>query len=206
MLYERNTNTAGYPDQYVWYGVPLSSIPAGKLPWKPVVGGWATPGQPEFASQVGTASASPLTAAALQPIVTAAIARWTTAGVPGQDVSILDNTRVVIGNLPGAELGQYFDGTITVSPTAAGNGWFVDTTPNANEEFSATSGSENMQAIVPQAVDRIDLLTVVEHELGHAIGLADQPASTDTLMSDTLPVGIRRTPDAAAVAAVFAAL
>jgi hypothetical protein len=204
-FYERNSNAAGLPDNAFQYG------PSGLAsPWEPVIGSWYTPGQPELAAQVGTAqqaaSISPLTSALLQPIVTAAIARWTTAGVPAQDVQILDDTRVVIGNLPGAELGEYLNDTITISPNAAGNGWFIDPTPNADEEFSSISGSESLQAIVPQAVDRIDLLTVVEHELGHAIGLADLPAGADSLMGDTLPVGIRRTPDAAAVVAVFAAL
>ena len=46
----------------------------------------------------------------------------------------------------------------------------------------------------PRAVDRIDLLTVVEHELGHIAGLGDLDALANNLMSGTLGVGVRREP------------
>ena len=41
----------------------------------------------------------------------------------------------------------------------------------------------------------MDLLTVVEHELGHELGLADVDPTTHptSLMAATLPVGTRRT-------------
>ena len=54
-----------------------------------------------------------------------------------------------------------------------------------------------MPAIDPQAVDRIDLLTVVEHELGHFAGLGNLGASSDALMSGVLGTGVRRDPAAA---------
>ena len=43
-------------------------------------------------------------------------------------------------------------------------------------------------------MDRIDLLTVVEHELGHMVGLKDLNAPTDDLMSGVLGIGVRRNP------------
>jgi hypothetical protein len=43
-----------------------------------------------------------------------------------------------------------------------------------------------------RAVDRIDLLTVVEHELGHVAGLDDLDPFADNLMSGSLASGIRR--------------
>ena len=43
-------------------------------------------------------------------------------------------------------------------------------------------------------MDRIDLLTVVEHELGHIVGLKDLDALTDDLMSGVLSIGVRRVP------------
>ena len=54
--------------------------------------------------------------------------------------------------------------------------------------------SQQLRAIDPRVVDRIDLLTVVEHELGHVAGLGDLDASVNDLMSGTLGVGIRRNP------------
>ena len=53
---------------------------------------------------------------------------------------------------------------------------------------------QQLQAVDPRAVDRIDLLTVVEHELGHIAGLDDLDALADDLMSGVLGVGVRRSP------------
>jgi hypothetical protein len=50
----------------------------------------------------------------------------------------------------------------------------------------------------------MDLLTVVEHELGHIAGLGDLDASLDDLMSASLGTGIRRKVSASDVDAVFA--
>ena len=54
--------------------------------------------------------------------------------------------------------------------------------------------NQQLRAIDPRAVDRIDLLTVVEHELGHVAGLGDLDASADNLMSGVLGVGVRWNP------------
>ena len=44
----------------------------------------------------------------------------------------------------------------------------------------------------PRALDRIDLLTVVEHELGHIAGLGDMDALADDVMNGVLGAGVRR--------------
>jgi hypothetical protein len=69
----------------------------------------------------------------------------------------------------------------------------VDSTPGFDEEFSL-SGSHRLQALDPRAVDKIDLLTVVEHEMGHIAGLDDLDALAKNLMSGVLGVGIRKNP------------
>ena len=61
-----------------------------------------------------------------------------------------------------------------------------------------------LQAVDARAVDRMDLLTVVEHELGHAAGLRDLDPSLADLMSSSLGQGIRRQVSASDVDAVFA--
>ena len=63
-------------------------------------------------------------------------------------------------------------------------------------EPSGVSGQQsgllipNPQSLTAQAVDRIDLLSVVRHELGHLADLDDLTASSDSLMSGTLAVGV----------------
>ena len=50
----------------------------------------------------------------------------------------------------------------------------------------------------------MDLLTVVEHELGHVLGLNDLDASLNDLMSSTLSDGVRRNISVSDIDAVFA--
>jgi hypothetical protein len=140
---------------------------------------------------------------ALQPIVQAAIARWTAAGAATQTLTTMENTPVVIGDLPGSYLGQLSGGTITIDQNAAGYGWFVDSTPNQDQELIAQPGAAELQAVDPQAVDRMDLLTVVEHELVHTAGLDDLDPSATSLMSGQLETGIRRSVTPTDVDAVF---
>ena len=70
-----------------------------------------------------------------------------------------------------------------------------------------TAPSQNnqpLQAVDPRVVDRMDLLTVVEHELGHIAGLNDLDALTDDVMSGVLGSGIGR--NASHLDAVLASL
>ena len=98
----------------------------------------------------------------------------------------------MISDLPGSYLGETVSNIVYLDANAAGNGWFVDPTPAQNEEFAATAGTQQMRAVDPRAVDHIDLLTVVEHELGHVLGLKDLDATTGDIMDGVLGVGTRR--------------
>jgi hypothetical protein len=144
-----------------------------------------------------------LTQAQLQPIVTQAIALWAAAGVKPQALNAMKHTQFVVTDLPGAYLGGEETGRIYLDVNAAGHGWFVDPTPGTNEEFLPTARHQ-LGAIDPRAVDRIDLLTVVEHELGHAIGLDDLGSALGDIMSGTLNVGLRRTIAKADLDAIWA--
>ena len=127
----------------------------------------------------------------LAPIVVAAEQRW--VAVDGTQVlAAMAGVKVQVANLPGGLLGETIGKTILIDVNAAGYGWFVDTTPTKDEEF--TPSNQQLRAIDPRAVDRIDLLTVVEHELGHVLGLKDLSTSTDDLMSGVLGIGVRRDP------------
>ncbi|MGO8747148.1 MAG: hypothetical protein ACLQNE_14270 [Thermoguttaceae bacterium] len=98
----------------------------------------------------------------------------------------LENVRVQVGNLGTSILGLETAGVIQINQTAAGHGWYLG------------SGS-------PGAA-QVDLLTVLEHELGHVLDLVDNTQAGD-VMDTILGVGVRRAPTAAdARDAVFALL
>ena len=169
-----------------------------------------TPGQtgsPLLAASVvttPTTDSTSLTDSQLQPIISEAIARWTSAGLDAATIQKLTQVQFVIGDLPGSYLGEADGNRIYINTNAAGNGWFVDSTPALDEEFAASGSQQQLTAVDPRAADRIDLLTVVEHELGHVAGLSDIYASTDDIMDGVLGTGVRRKP--AHADAVLAAL
>jgi hypothetical protein len=99
--------------------------------------------------------------------------------------------KVQLADLPAGMLGETVGKTILIDRDASGYGWFVDPTPALDEEFA---GVDQLRTIDSRAVDRIDLVTVVEHELGHVVGLNDLVAVTDDLMNGVLGVGVRRDP------------
>ena len=141
---------------------------------------------------VAAASAPTLTQAQLAPIVQQALAQWGSTGLSAADVEKLRQVQFVVTDLSGSQLGEAAGNVIYLDANAAGEGWFVDPTPAQNEEFSASTGSQQLHAIDPRALDRIDLLTVVEHELGHVLGLNDLNALADDVMDGVLGVGVRR--------------
>ncbi len=202
----KDTNSAGPADMTFNYG-------PGGLDWTPLVGSWIVSEGESLQAVRGTdaapslvnAATTPLTTAALAPIVQQAIARWAAAGVPSTTLAQMANTHVVVGDLPSGELAQESTGQIVIDRTAAGYGWFVDPTPGEDQEFAVDTSDAQLHAIAPQAVDQMDLLTVVEHALGSVAGLQDQDSSSTDLMSGQLAAGIRRVPTAADVDAIFAA-
>src|SRR5262249_58424485 len=90
-------------------------------------------------------------------------------------------------------------GHITLDDDAAGNGWFVDPTPQDNAEFpNAVSPTELLTDPALAPAGHIDLLTTVLHELGHELGLDDTyaQADRDSLMYGYIVDGERRLPAA----------
>lgn len=89
-------------------------------------------------------------------------------------LSDLNNVSFVITDLSGAALAMTDDNTIYIDSDAAGFGWFVDSTPEDNSEFTVQNGSEELVADPSStAYGDMDLLTVVMHELGHLLGYED---------------------------------
>src|SRR5262249_44387294 len=95
----------------------------------------------------------------VQPLLAEAPGRGQAAGV---DTSALNGVDVRIADLGGRTLGQANGGILWLDDNAAGWGWFVDATPREDSEFT-TPGNQG-------EVGRMDLLTVLEHEIGHLLG------------------------------------
>lgn len=84
--------------------------------------------------------------------------------------------------------------TVPPPTTTAAYGWFVDLTPNDHAEFFHVAIGE-LKATTDAARDRMALLTIVLHEMGHAIGRDhDHDPSGSDLMDAELPAGVRRLP------------
>jgi hypothetical protein len=107
------------------------------------------------------------------------------------DLIGLGNLQLQIANRGGRMLGQAAEAhhTIWLDANAAGRGWFVDPMPGDDSEFT-TPGNQGEQR-------RMDLLTVLEHELGHVLGYEHQATG---VMHDTLAPGVRESPNGPAPA------
>jgi hypothetical protein len=132
----------------------------------------------------------------LAPIVAEATARWS-AALPGADVaSVVGRLNFEVEDLRGRGLAQTVGYFVIVDLNAAGFGWFVDSTPAGDTEFAARNGPGELRAQASSpAVGRMDLLTVVMHEIGHALELSHSSLSAPPdVMTPTLTTGVRRLP------------
>lgn len=188
-FYLRNANSSGYADVAFGFGPANAG-------WTPVTGDWTGITESLVAAEgaVAPSNTLSLTGSQVQAVVNAAIERLIDAGLSASDAAKLADVHVTIADLAGSRLGESRGNDIVLDIDAAGHGWFADSTPYADEEFHASSNSKHLDAIDANAVDRIDLLTVVEHELGHVAGLDDLDSLADSLMSDSLKSGVRRLP------------
>jgi hypothetical protein len=139
-----------------------------------------------------------ITANDLAAILAEAEDRWAALGLSAADLARLGAVTAEIADLPDGYLGAapLYGNTIYVDVTAAGYGWYVDPTPFDDSEFG-------LAAVDSPAAGRMDLLTVVMHELGHVLGLDSSYHGDPTnLMAAYLGTGDRRLPGAADVAAL----
>ena len=99
---------------------------------------------------------------------------------------------ITIDNLDGALLGEADSMGIVIDLDAAGHGWFVDLTPLSNEEYLADSTGVLRALSSDMAAGRIDLLSVLTHELNHMLGSVHLPNAEDgSLYAGELSAGTR---------------
>jgi Ca2+-binding RTX toxin-like protein len=149
----------------------------------------------------GPGSSQTLTMSELTPLLAIAIQHWADAGASAAQIAALETAaaHVQIADLANSGfLANTDDHGITIDTNAAGWGWFIDPTPGDNNEFHATATANELAANGGDAAGHMDLLTVVEHELGHIIGLGDSDSTG--VMNVNLDVGERRMPDVIDVA------
>ncbi len=162
----------------------------------PIVQETVAPIVQETVAPIVQETIAPIVQEAIAPIVEEAVTRWTAVGLDQQTLSKMLNTTFLLSDLAGLNLGMTTGSTVWLDQDAAGRGWFVDSTPNDDQEFTPAVAGGQLQAVAPQAVDRIDLLSVVSHELGHVAGLKDSDINAPGLMNPSLEAGLRLTPSA----------
>ena len=161
------------------------------------------PQKAAYAPSAGVPGVSALTEAELAPVVDEARARWLAVDA---NPAILASVRFGILDLPDGINGElplfgYTTGnTVQIDLNAGGFGWFIDPTPGDDVEFDEPVSTSELRASGNSpAFGRIDLLTVVLHELGHVLGLGDlgNEEHAHDLLAETLAPGTRRLPGSA---------
>jgi hypothetical protein len=183
--------------------VPLTAVAAEGHSWDEAVSpppADTGTGQPDADNEDTTpadgapapAAGGVLDQAALDVLVAAAIDRWAAAGASAAELAAMRAVTITVADLIGQSVGSSGAGFITLDSDGAGYGWFVDATPGDDSEFYQGAAFIN-----GPAHGKIDLLTVLTHELGHQIGLDDTYATGDQseLMYGFVNPGERRGPD-----------
>ncbi len=146
-----------------------------------------------FDGPVGAGGAT-IDAAAVDSLRLAAVERLQLAyGLDPETTAGLQTLTPSIADLPGNRLGMVRDGNLYLDHDAAGHGWFVDPTPEDDDEFRRPIAPGLLGATDGEARKGVDALTVLMHEFGHVIGLEH---GETPLMQDSLSAGVRAVPAA----------
>ena len=124
----------------------------------------------------------------------------TSASTGQTSTSFSTGITVSVADLPGGAIGQTvgegINATITLDDNAANYNWFIDPTPADHSEFLPTSNPNEWVAKAgSDAAGKMDMLSVLLHEYGHALGI-EHSADNHDYMATTLTPGVRRLPSA----------
>lgn len=136
--------------------------------------------------------ANKLTEEQLQSIFQQAIQIWSNFSTSSEVTDKLNSIVINISELGDGILGATDSYSIYIDTNAAGLGWFIDATADDNTEFELIDGLL-IATTDSEAFGRIDLLTVVLHEIGHVLGY-DHNADLN-VMAEKLGLGERATLD-----------
>ena len=145
------------------------------------------------------AAATPISAAQLNAVVLEAEQIWTAALGPADTrLATLAHVTVELGDLPADKIGATYGDTIVIDSVAAGWGWFTGTTAQDDADFMANPASGVFTAVSgTAAAGHMDLLSTVLHEMGNAMGFAEDAG--DDVTGRVLQAGERRLPMADAL-------
>jgi autotransporter-associated beta strand protein/predicted outer membrane repeat protein len=132
----------------------------------------------------------------LDLIAEEAAQRWINSGLNPAQLEALQSISYQIADLPATQLGSAHGTVITIDVNAWGQGWFADQTPLDDSEFDVLVSTSLLRASGGEAATGIDLLSVVMHEQGHVLGLADtlDPSRSGEIMFQGFAAGQRRLP------------
>ena len=137
-----------------------------------------------------------------------ALNRWAKAGIDDTTFARMQSVVFEIVDLDSQDqLGQAGHGIIRIDDDGLRLGWFIDPNPSSDDAFVSPGVHQSLAIAGQPSASHFDLLTVVMHELGHIAGYPDLIATTTrepTLMTETLPVGVRRIPVVNQDASIFA--
>jgi hypothetical protein len=134
---------------------------------------------------LGMPDATALTIAAARRIGTAAVARWSDAGLSPAERELLEALPLQVADLPGQTLAKLTSAGLLLDQDAAGLDWFVDGSPWEDAEF-----------VTGPTPGNVDLLTTVMVMFGRRLGRStnDSPETQSLLELSSLPVQTRLVP------------
>jgi uncharacterized repeat protein (TIGR01451 family) len=138
-----------------------------------------------------------LTSSEVSAMVEAAITRWSENGLSAKDFARFQSFTYEVADLPEGQLATLAGNKITLDITAAGHGWFFDTTPSDDNEFDVPVPNQELQTTeYSGAHARVDLLTVLMRQLGSTLkqNQVKLQGPQSWLMENTLEPGTRRAP------------
>jgi len=155
---------------------------------------FSAPGTAMRAAAPASSESGPaVTQSELDSIATFAISQWSEAlGGGDARLAALADARFDVAQLSGDALGLTVGSTVLVDADAAGWGWFVDVSPASSSEFRVRLDRNIFTAApVREGYGHMDLVTVVEHEIGHLLGFEHADAGAIPVMREELDPGVR---------------